>query len=150
MRKILFIALFFTSQVVFGQQYLWSTAKVNSTTVEFSKIIPMDKVTDEVLKFYDVYRGYHDLSGYSKEAFMKEAMADLTKLNWLTEIEEPTVFAIRANSGSGSYVAVICVSKKNVNAIVFSNSVIKDGGDYNLAVGMDPEKFTRWFKTLLN
>lgn len=150
MSKILFIALFFISHVMFGQQYLWSTAKINSATVEFSKIISMDKVPDEVLKFYDVYRGYHDLSGYSKEAFMKEAMADLTKLTWLTEIEESTVFAIRANSGSGSYVAVICVSKKNVNAIVFSNSAIRDGGDYNFAMAMDPEKFTRWFKTLLN
>lgn len=150
MRQLLLIVLLFASSSTFGQQYLWSTGKINSTTAEFSKIISIDKVTDEVLKFHEVYDGYYDLSGYSKEEFMKESAYGFAKSDWLTEINELTVFAIRANSGNGSYVVVMCVSKNNVNAIIFSNSAIEGGGHFNLAAGIEKDKFVRWFKTLLN
>ncbi len=102
-------------------------------------------MTNEVLKFYDVYDLYYDYAGYSKEEFIKERGDDFNEWEWLNEINELTVFALRANDGNGSYVLIICVSKNNVNAIIFSNTI-----DGSFQMTIDKEKFTKWFKTLLN
>ncbi len=136
----------------FGQQFLWSTIK--DTT---SKYVPLDSVSSKVLEFYDHYEYYYDGAGYNKDGFVKsfegsQSYKNSSTSGWknfkkkIYEIKELAVFAIRVNSGHGSVVMVLCVSKENVNMIVFSNTYEKD------AISIIPyerEKFAKWFKTLL-
>jgi hypothetical protein len=144
MRKVIFLGFFFGLAVsAFGQQFLWSTARDNDT-----KYVPLNNVTREVLNFFDQYDRYYDYSGFSKDRFIEYFDYGFEDWEWLYDIENLTVFALRSNSGSGSVVLVMCISKENVNTIIFSNSVIER--DYNYILTIDRNKFTNWFKTLLN
>ena len=58
-----------------------------------------------------------------------------------------TVFAIRGNTGKGSVVLVICVTKENVNFVSFSNNYESNS---EVAGGIDEKEFANWFQTLLN
>jgi hypothetical protein len=126
----------------FGQQFLWSTVQGNDT-----RYVPLNNVTREVLNFYDQYRFYYDYSGFSKDRFIESFDYGFEDWEWLYDIEELTVFALRSNSGRGSVVLVMCISKNNVNTIIFSNTV---EGDFVMTYSSDKEKFANWFKTLLN
>ncbi len=130
----------------FGQQFLWSTTKSDSAGLKY---VPLNNVTEEVLTFYDQYEYYFDFSGYSKKRFAEEINYGFDDWNWLNEIKDLTVSAIRSNSGSGSFVMIMCISKDNVNLIIFSNDILlysnpQPTGDYS------KDKFVSWYKTLLN
>ena len=137
----------------FGQQLLWSTAESDSLKGS-NQYIPIDNVLGEVMKIYDYYTLYYDFAGFTKEAFLESVPAGVSiyERNKLDEIDKPTVLAIRTNLGRGSVVFVVCVSKDNVNSIVFSNSPMISGMDYRFTYSADREreKFKEWFKTLLN
>lgn len=141
---LLFFFFLLTSST-FGQQFLWST--VERDTVD-EKYIPIEYVTNEVLKFYNHYEMHYDLSGYSKERFMNEIDYGFDDWKWIKDINNLTVFALRSNMGTGSVVLVMCVSDVNINLIIFTNETID--GNYNYLMNYDKEKFETWFKTLLN
>lgn len=145
---ILFCFILFNSSV-FGQQFLWSTTENTS-----SKYVPIENITNEVLNFYNHYQFYNDGAGYSKSNFINaiEKYGDNSE-KWksfkqgILKIESLTVFAIRSNTGKGSVVLVICVTKENVNFVSFSNN-FESGSQF--AGGIDEKEFTNWFQTLLN
>ena len=147
MKNIGFVILLSTlSFSAFGQQFLWSTVKSDEAGVKY---VPLNNVTDEVLTFYDQYNHYFDLSGYSKKRFIEETNYGFDDWNWLYDVKDLTVFALKSNSGRGSFVMILCVSKDNVNLIMFSNDILLDSnpqstGDYH------KDRFVSLFKTLLN
>jgi len=145
MRKILFLIVFMALTFsVYGQQFLWSTVR---DTAE--RYVPINNVTREVLTFYEQYNRYYDFSGYTKDRFIEMFDYGFEDWEWLYDIEELTVFALRSNSGRGSIVLIMCISKNNVNTLVFSNNA-ELGYDYMLTHSTRREQFTNWFRTLLN
>jgi hypothetical protein len=143
MKKIGFLSFFFILTIsAFGQQFLWSTLSDKA-----ERFVPINNVTREVLEFYDQYELYLDYSGFSKDRFIESFDYGFDDWSWLYDINELTVFALRSNSGRGSIVIVMCISKNNVNTIIFSNNY--EPGCI-LTHSTDREKFSRWFRTLLN
>jgi hypothetical protein len=67
--KKLFLLIVLTSSLSssFAQQHLWSTKKLDDSTIN---IVSMDSAISNVLGFYDLYDYYYDMSGYSKENFI--------------------------------------------------------------------------------
>ncbi|MFA6261742.1 MAG: hypothetical protein WC760_09750 [Bacteroidia bacterium] len=118
MKRYGFALLFtFLTSTLFGQQFLWSTAKNSST-----KYVPLENVTEKVLEFYDFYEFYVDGSGFSKNGFFKTFDNNESYLNsdptiWLdlkkkiTEIDSLTVIAFKTNLGSGSMITIMCISR---------------------------------------
>lgn len=143
------LCLLFCNSFAYGQQFLWSTSETAK-----SELVKIDDVSEEVLKFYDHYKFYFDGAGYSKGNFVKaiEKYGDKSP-EWksfkqsIINTEELTVFAIRGNSGKGSEVLVICVTKDNVNFITFSN--IYDYNNSQIITTFGRDKFAKWFETLL-
>jgi len=135
-----------------GNQSLWSTVK--DTAIKY---VPLEDVTNEVLEFYDHYKFYFDDAGLSKEGFLKSIEGSQSYKNktsqWkdfkkkIDEINDLTVFAFRSNSGKGSGILVLCVTKENLNFITFSNTYKADALFTNSS---DRKKFASWFKTLLD
>jgi len=143
MKKIVFFVIFTAiSFTVYGQQFLWSTVRGNET-----RHVPLNNVTREVLVFYDQYELYYDFTGYSKSRFIESFDYGFENWDWINEIVEPTVFALRSNTGRGSVVIVMCISRENVNTIIFSNFV---DGDFLMTHRSRREQFQNWFRTLLN
>ena len=148
--KKLVLALFFVTLTasVFGQQRLWSTVKNNNDT-SGTKYVPLTNVIKEVLTFYEQYDYYFDLSGYSKKRFIEEINYGFDDWNWLYDIKDLTVFALKSNSGRGSLIMVMCVSKENVNLLLFSNDILLYKNPQHINT-FEKDKFAKWFKTLLN
>lgn len=148
MKKHYFIFCYLIFSVSsFGQQFLWST---NNDTL--SKHIPLEQVSDEILKFYDHYEFYHDGAGYNKDTFFKEiGKYEGNSSSWnsfkneIRKIEELTVFVMRANSGNGSEVLVLFVTKDNLNMLEFSNSY---ESDRIMTLDYERDKFINWLETL--
>jgi len=145
MKKLVFFVMFtvFTFSA-YGQQFLWSTVRDNA-----ERYVPLDDVTREVLVFYDQYDRYYDLTGFSKNGFVKSSGYGFDDWEWLNDIENLTVFALRSNTGHGSFVLVMIISKNNVNTIVFANNP-EFGFNYQLTGSYGRQKFTNWFGTLLH
>lgn len=152
MKKFAFISCFilFTTSI-FGQQFLWSTEKDTSSIRE--RYVPLASVTNEVLNYYDLYRFYLDLTGFNKDGFyeiFKETIDDSDEWKEIKEkidkIVDLTVFAFKGNAGQGSFVAVMSISKINVNIIMFTNN--PEPGCM-MTYSTDRDKFAKWFKTLL-
>lgn len=153
MKKFLLIFSFvvFTA-TAFGQQFLWTTLK-DSTT----KYVPLENVTNKVLEFYDQYKFYYDGSGYSKDGFFKmfessQSYKNSNTSRWkdlkkkIYAMDSLTVIAFKSNLGQGSVILVMCISKENVNLISFSNNYEKDT---LFTHSTEKQKFSKWFKTLL-
>jgi hypothetical protein len=141
-KVILFVLFTILTVSAFGQQTLWSTLRGSN-----EKYVPLNNVAKEVLNFYDQYKFYYDFSGFNKDRFIEYFDYGFDDWEWLYEIENLTVFALRSNSGHGSVVLIMCISKENVNTIVFSNTLEQD---FIMTYSSDRDKFTNWFKTLLN
>jgi hypothetical protein len=149
MKKIgFFIFLLTLASSVFGQQHLWTTVK-NDNDTSGNKYVPLTNVTKEVLTFYDQYNYYFDLSGYSKERFIEEINYGFDEWNWLYDIKDLTVFALKSNAGRGSLIMVMCVSKDNVNLLLFSNDIMLNQNPQSTG-SYKRDKFVGWFNTLLN
>ena len=142
--QILFILL---TSSAFGQQFLWSTMEKDSINEEH---VPLEYVTNEILKFYDHYETHYDFSGYSKERFIEEIDYGFDDWKWINDMTELAVFAQRTNVGSGSIVLVMFISEKNINLIIFSNNPIDNNFNYTSNGEYKREKFETWLKTLMN
>jgi hypothetical protein len=144
---ILQILFILSTSSAFGQQFLWSTMEQDSITEEH---IPLEYVTNEILKFYDHYEKHYDFSGYSKERFIEEIDYGFDDWKWINDMTELAVFAVRTNVGSGSIVLVMFISEKNINLIIFSNNLIDRNFNYTSNAEYKREKFETWLKTLMN
>lgn len=150
MKKLWFIVcLLFIAESVFGQQNLWTTSKSWSDS-KGVKYVPIATVNKEVLKFYDQYKYYYDFSGYSKSRFIEDVHYGFSDWSWLNNINELTVYAMKSNTGYGSLILVVCVSKDNVNLLIFSNDISLAKQLPTMTSPYEEDKFSRWFKTLLN
>jgi hypothetical protein len=147
MKKIGFLTIFLVIAFsAYGQQFLWSTMKDRE-----GRNVQLNNVTREVLEFYEQYKYYLDYSGFSKDRFIEMFDYGFKDWEWLYEIEELTVFALRSNDGRGSIVLVMIVSKENVNTLIFTNSIERGAmSTYNGSISSDKDKFTKWFRTILN
>lgn len=126
--KSLIVILFLLPSLVFGQQFLWSTAQEGELKDNDVTLIPIENVTDRVLSYYDFYEYYNDLSGFSKDGFEEFLKIDLKTANsiqWNSKMayEEPTAFAFKGNDGRGSFVVILFLQKDNIDLIVFSNDI---------------------------
>lgn len=147
MKKLGFIILLLvSSSSAFGQQFLWSTVKSDTADV---KHVPLNDVTEEVLTFYNHYDYYFDFSGYNKKRFVKEINYGFNDWDWIYDIKNLTVFALRSNTGRGSAVLILCISKDNVNMIIFSNDILLNSNPQTTG-SYEKDKFVSWFKTILN
>lgn len=148
-KKIVFALLLVTlTSSVLGQQRLWTTVK-NDNDTSGTKYVPLTNVTKEVLTFYDQYDYYFDLSGYSKKRFIEEINYGFDDWTWLYDIKELTVFALKSNAGRGSLIMVMCVSKDNVNLLLFSSDILLHKNPQSTS-SYERDKFAKWFKTLMN
>jgi hypothetical protein len=151
MKKMSFIFLLLILSVfAFGQQALWSTVKNNKI-----KNIPDENVTKEVLEFYDMYKFYFDFTGFNKETFKEKFSGnfkgDEENWDWINDIEERAVFALRTPIEGGSAIAVLCIDKNNFHMVIFSN--VYDSGanmTYNGEIEKERKRFEKWFNTLLD
>lgn len=82
---ILVIFMVTISSALFGQQNLWTTFKPTNDSIK-TKVISMSDVPNEVLKIYDQYKYYFDLTGYTKKRFIKEMEMEFNDWTWLNEI----------------------------------------------------------------
>ena len=148
-KRIILVVLFlFLAETTFGQQNLWTTSKVRSDSTGI-KYVPLENVTKEVITFYDQYDYYYDFSGYSKSRFIEEFNYGFTDWSWINKISELTVYAMKSNTGNGSLVLVVCVSRTNLNLLIFSNDIAL-GVNPQYTGSYEKDKFAKWFKTLLN
>ncbi len=136
------------SSALYGQQNLWTTFKPANDSIK-TKVITMSDVPNEVLKIYDQYDYYFDLTGYTKKRFIEEMDMGFNDWAWLNEINDLSVFALKSNTGNGSYVLVLCVSKDYANMLIFSNNITQSNNP-QLSYSTEREKFRNWVETLLN
>ena len=134
-----------------SQQLLWTTA---SDAKE--KKIPKSQVVTEILKQYDFYEYYYDATGYTQESFAsllkggKGISGSSTSKNpkvdsRLAGIKEPTIFAWKNNTGTGSLVMVLSIDGDHVDMLVFSNQI--ESG-YISTNESDRTKFTNWLTSV--
>lgn len=147
-KYVLAIIMVTLTSSVFGQQNLWTTFKPANDSIK-TKVISMSEVPNEVLKIYDQYDYYFDLTGYTKKRFIEEMDMGFNDWAWLNEINELTVFALKSNTGNGSYVLVLCVSKDYANMLIFSNNITQSNNPQGTN-SYEREKFKNWVETLLN
>lgn len=153
--KIFFLcaALIAIQSKGYSQQLLWTTA---SDAKE--KKIPKSQVINEILKQYDFYEYYVDATGFTRESFtsmLKEGKGvkgattskDPKVDSRLAGIKEPTIFAWKDNTGSGSLVIVLSVNGDNIDMLVFSNQI--EFGSISTSE-YDRNKFSKWLKTIYN
>ncbi len=91
---------------------------------------------------------HYDFSGYSKERFIDEIDYGFKDIQWINEIKELTVFALRSNTGNGSVVLVMFVNKENVNLVIFTNEALRGNYNYRKNYNHEKEKFEIWLETL--
>ncbi len=134
-----------------SQQLLWTTA---SDAKE--KKIPKSQVVTEILKQYDFYEYYYDATGYTQESFAsllkggKGISGSSTSKNpkvdsRLAGIKEPTIFAWKDNTGTGSLVMVLSIDGDHVDMLVFSNQIESGSIATNK---FDRNKFSKWLNTM--
>jgi len=147
MKKFGFIIVFLLlTYSVFGQQMLWSTVRNDD-----ARYVSLNNVTREVLNFYDQYDYYYDFTGFDKKTFLQTFGEGTNDWDWIDEIDEMTVIAMRVSIEVGfsrnSVVYVICIGKNSVDMIAFSNAL--DSG-FNSTSSSRRSRFESWFRTILN
>ena len=86
------------------------------------------------MKYYQVYDYYYDLSGFTKEEFLKKfensnSYNYIDKIKWksftnsINKTIIPTVTCIKYNDGKSPIVMLLIYSKEKFDAILFSNNI---------------------------
>ena len=146
-KHILLISFLVLTSVAFGQQFLWSTVKPDSTSDR--KYVPLSSAHSEVGKYYDLYPYYFDLTGYSKQRFIDEVGFGFEEWDWLKSVDSMTVYSAKSNTGRGSVIMVLCVSKDYMDVVLFSNDITAYSNPQS-TTSYDRPKFIKWFKSLLS
>jgi hypothetical protein len=133
-KPTVFLLLTFISISAFGQQFIWSTNAKGSLLKSESKIISKEVVYQNLLSYYEAYEYYFDLTGFTKERYLKKFEASksfnyINKTIWdnfkktTNEINDSTITCLKTNEGSSSIILVFIFSKKNFDVIKFSNQI---------------------------
>lgn len=142
------LSLLFSVLLVYGQQTLWTTSQKESESHGL-KYLPMANVTQQALEYYDFYGYYFDLTGFSKKRFLEEIAYGFDEVDWLLDINDLTVFAIKSNTGRASIIALLLINMDKVDIILFSNDLTAFENPQG-TLSFNREKFAQWFNTLLD
>jgi hypothetical protein len=133
---------------LFGQQKLWTSIKEFDTTFNY---VPINKVEEKIMEYYELYDYYFDLTGMNKEEF-KDKVGNKwwDKAKSEIELEKNVFLCAKGNTGNGSIIVVFIWSKQKLDIIGFSNQN-QDGcrPTYNGIIKEDKERFKRWYRTLV-
>ena len=157
MKKIILPVLIFISFSSYGQQFLWTTNNNGLFPNSNIKVIPKEQVLDKILEYYEVYRYYYDLTGYTKDEFFNtqgksfSANADWQKVKKsVFEIRELTITSIKSNSGTGSSILILISNKDNFEAIRFSNEMVMGYESTNNGrISSSKERFIKFYQSLI-
>lgn len=155
MKKTILIILIFVSAKSFGQQFQWTTNKSGLFQGSEIKVIPIDKVQNKLLEYFESYDNYYDGTGYTKDGFFREFEGNNSNIesdnkNWeyfkksIYGINELTISCVKTNLGSGSSILILIVKKDNIDVISFSNALSR--GPISTSNGRIDDKKTRFIK----
>lgn len=161
MKKIILIILIFVSAKSFGQQFQWTTNKSGLFQGSEIKVIPIDKVQNKLLEYFESYDNYYDGTGYTKDGFFREFEGNNSNIesdnkNWdyfkksIYGINELTISCVKTNLGSGSSILVLIVKKDNIDVISFSNQLSRGFiSTYNGRIVDNKTRFIKFYKSLI-
>ncbi|GHV24729.1 hypothetical protein FACS189498_2280 [Spirochaetia bacterium] len=128
--------------LAYSQQILWTTARGTG-----EKIISARNVTSEVLKFYDLYDYYYDMTGYDKDQFIDTFDDGEGGWDWIYDINTFTVIAMKMPMDTyNTVVFVFYISKDAVDTIMFTD-YYEDGGKQT--ENNRKQRFQTWLNTLM-
>ena len=142
---IFFLIFLTNSSALFSQRILWSNVKNDSLNIKY---VENQNIGKEVLKLFNVYDQYYDLTGYTKSNFLKQTGLESELFKEFEEIKELLVLAFKANDGNGSFVILMIIKEDYIDAIVFSNHMI--GFSTSHIYTTNEDRFINWFESLLN
>ncbi len=161
MKKTILIILIFVSAKSFGQQFQWTTNKSGLFQGSEIKVIPIDKVQNKLLEYFESYDNYYDGTGYSKDGFFREFEGNNSNIesdnkNWdyfkksIYNISELTISCVKTNLGSGSSILILIVKKDNIDVISFSNQLSRGSiSTYNGKIDDKKTRFIKFYKSLI-
>jgi hypothetical protein len=161
MKKLIFLLLVFVSLNSFGQQFLWTTNKVGLFQGSEIKVIPVDKVQNKLLEYFESYDNYFDGTGYTKDGFFREFEGnnrniDSDNKSWeyfkksIYGINELTISCVKSNLGSSSSILILIVKKDNIDCISFSNQISRGFiSTYNGRIVDTKTRFVKFYKSLI-
>lgn len=161
MKKTILIILIFVSAKSFGQQFQWTTNKSGLFQGSEIKVIPIDKVQNKLLEYFESYDNYYDGTGYTKDGFFREFEGNNSNIesdnkNWdyfkksIYNISELTISCVKTNLGSGSSILILIVKKDNIDVISFSNQLSRGAiSTYNGKIDDKKTRFIKFYKSLI-
>jgi hypothetical protein len=161
MKKTILIILIFVSAKSFGQQFQWTTNKSGLFQGSEIKVIPIDKVQNKLLEYFESYDNYYDGTGYTKDGFFREFEGNNSNIesdnkNWdyfkksIYGINELTISCVKTNLGSGSSILILIVKKDNIDVISFSNQLSRGFiSTYNGRIVDNKTRFVKFYKSLI-
>lgn len=132
-----------------AQQFLWTTMDTDSLRKE-GVVIGLEEAKKEVMTYYNFYKYYVDMTGFSREtilamlpAFTKE---EREKLEFF---KGAAVTAGRMRIEQGSMVVVLCIKDDHYNMIFFCDADLGLGAGTRRTSVSERETFIKWFDSLL-
>ena len=138
MKKILkstfFLFLIFISISGISQQYLWTSNFNEFFANTETKVITKNEIQNNILNYYQVYDYYYDLSGFTKQEFLKKfensnSYNFINKIKWtnftnsIYQSKDPTITCIKYNDGNSPIIMILIYSKEKFDVILFSNKI---------------------------
>ncbi|WP_118194723.1 energy transducer TonB [Albibacterium indicum] len=146
--KKLFILLLFIPSITFGQQFLWSTAKVGKLKNSKLNLVSLDAVTSKMLEYYEYYNYYYESQSLSEDGLRKILKIDSEDASMLYDgfdiVYEPFAAAFKSNYDKGSIVGVLFKQRGKVDLVIFSNQ--KKAGAIPTRIA-DIDNFQKWVYT---
>lgn len=158
MKKFILIVFLIISNISFSQQFLWTTNNNGLFPNSNIKIIPKEQVLDKILEYYEAYKFYDDLTGFTKAGFLeKYGMTYSENDDWqkfkksVLETKELTISCIKSNSGTGSLITVFMANKDNFDVINFSNEAGRSSlSTTNGRMESEKQRFVKFCKSLMS
>jgi hypothetical protein len=158
MKKLIIIILLITSNTSFSQQFLWTTNSNGLFPNSNIKVISKEIVLDKILEYYEAYKFYYDLTGFTKVGFFEKYGETYSENDdWqkfkksVLETKEFTISCIKSNSGTGSLITVFMANKDNFDVINFSNEVgIGSLSTTNGRVESEKQRFVKFCRLLMS
>lgn len=161
MKNILFLLFTLISLSSFGQQFLWTTNKNGLFPNSDIKVISKNDVLKKLLEYYETYKFYYDLTGYTKSGFIRKqensnSFLEIDNIKWsefkknISDISELTITCLKDPTRTGSDITILIINKDNVEIIVFTNEMYQ-GFIYtnNGTRSDDKNRFIKFYKSLV-
>jgi hypothetical protein len=158
---LIYILLGILSSNVFGQQFLWTTNKQGLYPNSEIKVISKDDVLKKLLDYFELYKYYYDLTGFTKNGFYRETEnsswfnqndnKDWGKFkNSISEINDLTITSMKNNTLEGTEITILVINKDNFQVIIFSNKIYKGYiSTWNGTMSDDKNRFIKFYKSLV-